>query len=398
MSFDLAVRLESAAKSYRIYDKPSDRLQAMFPWNRNREIGRVFHALKPLSLDIGKGEVIGIVGRNGAGKSTLLQIIAQTLPPSSGKAETYGTVAALLELGSGFNPEFSGRENVYLAAAIAGLSEHEAQERYEQIVEFSGVGEFIDQPIKNYSSGMTVRLAFAVATSVEPDILIVDEALSVGDGAFARKSFDRIMELKSKGCTILFCSHNMHQIEMICSRALWIDRGELQHIGTPSDVINHYNAFLNGGELQNSDTSLPAQTTGDTKITGVTFTCDGVETVQPKLLSGESDLQVRIDFESSPDLPSPTVSITFDTADLRMATSLTSYGELEIPRTPEGKGSIRVTFPRIPLLRGKYYLSVYLMCERCIHTYDAMPHLFVLEVEQTSFEQGIFKIERQWSL
>lgn len=397
-----AICLTGVGKEYKIYEKPIDRLRAMFPWNRNKPIGKTFHALQEIDLRVEHGEVIGIIGRNGAGKSTLLQIVAQTIAPSYGEARTNGKVAALLELGSGFNPEFSGRENVYLAAAIAGLSAEETKERFDAIVEFSGIGEFIDQPVKNYSSGMMVRLAFSVATSVEPDILIVDEALSVGDGAFARKSFDRIMSLKERGCTILFCSHTMHQIEMICSKVIWINQGRIEESGAPSKVIPLYNEFLNkDGQIAkevSSETRNASKEVTKAKIEKVIFYCDGEKSEHPKVMSGESDLRIRIDIKSAFNLPAPTVSITFDTSDFRMATSLTTYGNIDIPIDENGNGSVNVTFPKIPLLRGKYYISVYLMCEQCILIYDEMPHLFVLDVEQKSFEQGIFKIERQWSL
>ena len=207
MSSEVAISVRSLSKCYQMYDKPRDRLLQMVCRGR-RQYYREFWALHNLSFDVGKGEVVGIIGNNGAGKSTLLQLICGTLHPTAGSVAVQGRIAALLELGAGFNPEFSGRENVYLSATVMGLSTGEIDARYEQIVAFSGIADFINQPVKTYSSGMYVRLAFAVATSVEPDTLIIDEALSVGDGEFARKSFDRIMELKKRGSTILFCSHS----------------------------------------------------------------------------------------------------------------------------------------------------------------------------------------------
>lgn len=236
MPHSIAIRADQLSKVYPLYDRPSDRLKQMF-FRGGRQYYREFAALREVSFTLKKGEVLGLVGRNGAGKSTLLQMICNTLTPSSGTVTVNGRVAALLELGAGFNPDFTGRENVYLNASVLGLQQAEIDARYDDIVDFSGIGDFIHQPVKTYSSGMYVRLAFAIATSVDPDILVIDEALSVGDGAFARKSFDRIMQLKDKGVTILFCSHSMYQIEAICNKAIWLERGQVRALGNPGEVI-----------------------------------------------------------------------------------------------------------------------------------------------------------------
>lgn len=213
-----------------------------------KKYGRKHIALEPVSIEIKKGEVLGVIGTNGSGKSTLMQLICGVLEPSSGRVQTNGRIAALLELGAGFNPDFTGRENIFLNAAILGLSHQESNKKIDEIIKFSGVEKFIDQPVKTYSSGMYVRLAFSVATSVDPDILVIDEALSVGDGAFARKSFDRIMSLKQKGCTIVFCSHSIYQVEALCQRVLWLDKGKLQALARPhlyaSAITNTWRVFL----------------------------------------------------------------------------------------------------------------------------------------------------------
>ena len=240
MSYDFSLRLENVGKIYSIYNKPSDRLLQFFS-SKKEKYGRKHIALEPVSIEIKKGEVLGVIGTNGSGKSTLMQLICGVLEPSSGRVQTNGRIAALLELGAGFNPDFTGRENIFLNAAILGLSHQEINKKIDEIIKFSGVEKFIDQPVKTYSSGMYVRLAFSVATSVDPDILVIDEALSVGDGAFARKSFDRIMSLKQKGCTIVFCSHSIYQVEALCQRVLWLDKGKLQAFGEAAFVCQRYN-------------------------------------------------------------------------------------------------------------------------------------------------------------
>lgn len=234
-----AISLHNICKSYHLYDQPVDRLK-QFLWGRKKSYFRVFHALKDVSFDIPKGKTVGIIGRNGAGKSTLLQIIAGTLTPTSGSVQVNGRVAALLELGSGFNPEFTGRENIYMNAAILGLTAKEAAARYDHIVAFADIGDFIEQPVKTYSSGMLMRLAFSVAISVEPEILIVDEALSVGDMAFQFKCVQRLDEMARSGVTILFVSHSLAAVRSMCEHVIYLRNGEVRAQGRTADVIELY--------------------------------------------------------------------------------------------------------------------------------------------------------------
>lgn len=209
-----------------------------------RSVCREFHALRDITFEVPKGETVGIIGRNGSGKSTTLKIIAGTLRPTSGVARVDGRVAALLELGSGFNPEFTGRENVYLSAAILGMSREEIEARFDAITAFANIGDFIEQPVKTYSSGMMLRLAFAVHTAVDPEILIVDEALSVGDEGFRRKCFARLERLRDAGTTILFVSHDMGSILNLTSYALFFNRGEIVLRGSPKDVVRGYEQYM----------------------------------------------------------------------------------------------------------------------------------------------------------
>lgn len=243
MCSDVAVVVESLSKCFRVYDKPRDRLLQMLSGG-SRKFYREFWALRDVSFSIKKGETVGIVGRNGSGKSTLLQIICGTLAPSSGEVRTNGRIAALLELGSGFNPEFSGRENVYMNAAVLGLSREETEARFAEIEAFAEIGAFIDQPVKSYSSGMMVRLAFAVAINVDAQVLIIDEALAVGDELFQRKCYGRIESLKRAGATILFVSHAGGAVVEFCDRAILLDNGEQLAIGQPKAIIGHYQRLI----------------------------------------------------------------------------------------------------------------------------------------------------------
>lgn len=251
MSSEIVIKVENLSKCFQIYDLPHDRLkQFVLPRLQKafglkpRQYHREFWALKDVSFEVKKGETIGIIGRNGSGKSTLLQMICGTLNPSSGRIQSNGRIAALLELGSGFNPEFTGIENIYLNGAILGLGKDEIDEKLSAILQFADITKFINQPIKTYSSGMVVRLAFSVAVHVEPKILIVDEALSVGDELFQRKCFAKINMLRESGVTILFVSHSASAIVEQCDRAILLDSGELLAIGDPKPLVGMYQRLI----------------------------------------------------------------------------------------------------------------------------------------------------------
>ena len=246
MSSDILINLKSLSKCYQIYNKPNDRLKQFVIPRAQRLLGRQpkqyfreFWALKDISFEVKRGETVGIIGRNGSGKSTLLQLICGTLNTTCGSIQTIGRIAALLELGSGFNPEFTGRENVYMNGALLGLSEGEIDQRFDSIEAFAEIGDFIDQPVKSYSSGMLVRLAFAVIAHVDADILIIDEALAVGDAFFTQKCFRFLRSFMNKG-TVLFVSHDTSSIRSLCERVIWLDKGQMKAIGTAKDVSEMY--------------------------------------------------------------------------------------------------------------------------------------------------------------
>lgn len=265
---DVVIRVSHLAKAYRIWTEPSARLKAPLLDRLSRLIppgvaardrlqakaggySRDFHALRDCSFEVRRGETFGIVGQNGAGKSTLLQLVAGTLTPTSGEVEVHGRVAALLELGSGFDHNFTGVENVFLNGSILGLPEKEIRSRFDEIAEFADIGDFIHQPVRTYSSGMVMRLAFAISVCVDPQVLIVDEALAVGDNYFVNKCFHRLNELKARGVTILFVSHAAAIVTSLCSRALLLDKGATLMVGDAEEVVNHYNQLVR--ERQSAD-------------------------------------------------------------------------------------------------------------------------------------------------
>ncbi|QFY41418.1 ABC transporter ATP-binding protein [Candidatus Methylospira mobilis] len=269
-SSDIAIRISNLSKCYYIYDRPHDRLKQFILPRLRRLFGlspsnhfREFWALKDVSFEIKQGETVGIIGRNGSGKSTLLQMICGTLNPTGGSVETYGRVAALLELGSGFNPEFTGRENVYMNASVLGLSEAEIEERFESIVAFADIGDFIEQLVKTYSSGMMLRLAFAVIAHVDADILVIDEALAVGDIFFTQKCM-RFLRSFMKTGTVLFVSHDTSAVKNLCDRAIWLEKGVVRSDGSSKNVSEAYlQAFYEAQQGKSSTTKLKETTRPD---------------------------------------------------------------------------------------------------------------------------------------
>lgn len=405
MTLKPAILAHHLSKCYQLYAQPKDRLKQLI-WGQRRQYYQALWALREINLAIMPGEVIGIIGKNGSGKSTLLQLICGTLTPTSGIVQINGRLAALLELGAGFNPEFTGRENIWMNAAIIGLTQQEIADRIEQIIDFSEIRHFIDQPVKTYSSGMYVRLAFSIAISVDPDILIIDEALSVGDGAFARKSFNRIMQLRDSGKTILFCSHSLFQIESLCNRAFWINQGKLIAEGDVKQVVTAYQQFLDLGVLSsdNNDAAVnaenndfPSKANGYARLEMVTVEIDGVPCNTAIAKSGQSTMQVDVKFATDPSLPCPTVAVTLHSMDGRVITSAASWEDSIIPQlTQEGIGEIKLLFEQLPLLKGEYLVSVYLLCEQGIHLYDSVYGATKLQVQQQNRLQGFFMIPHQW--
>ena len=433
MSFDvlpppdgLAIEARGLGKRFSLFERPSDRLKQLL-WGRYKQYSRDFWALQDVSFDIRRGEVVGLVGRNGAGKSTLLQLVCGTLAPTVGSLAVHGRVAALLELGAGFSPDFSGLENVYMNAAILGLSRAQVDARLDSILAFADIGQFIHQPVKTYSSGMFVRLAFAVATSVEPDILVIDEALSVGDGAFARKSFDRIMELKDRGATILFCSHAMYHVQALCSRALWLEGGCVRMWGPAPKVTAAYETSLvmdapsPKGASDSKDliaeSALPKSAVaqfeadfstqgaqvrkapdGTAVLTGIEFRADGVVARELAIHSGQTTLELRVFFSSDPALPCPSVAMGIAHASGTVVTSAGSANDgVQLFRNSAGEGEALLTLPRLPLLKGDYSVSVILACERGLHVYEIVERAATLRVVQSGLEQGVVSLPHHWN-
>lgn len=394
-----AISARNLGKCYQVYDRPRDRLLQMFA-RRGKKYYREFWALRDLSFDLARGETLGVIGNNGAGKSTLLQLLCSTLYPTEGQVVVNGRIAALLELGAGFNPEFSGRENVYLNGAVLGLSRQEIDDRYDQIVAFSGIAAFIDQPVKTYSSGMYIRLAFAIAISVEPDILIIDEALSVGDGEFARKSFDRIMQLKKNGATILFCSHSMYQIEAFCDRTIWLEQGRVRMLDAAQRVTAAYQSTLDS-EVSGikAPAGGPSLSQKNGRILKSYASADGSTGTSLYLASLKSQLEVTVEFQVDPSLPAPSVVLGFANAAGITISSVSSVDDgVKIQVDSTGRGQATIVFPALPLLKGDYHITSIVACENAMHVYDIAERCIALHITQEGPAQGFVALPHAWKV
>jgi homopolymeric O-antigen transport system ATP-binding protein len=410
-----AIQVEKLAKRYQIgrsNESLREHLANLMTWGGSRnktQEDRILWALRNVSLSIQEGETVGIVGRNGAGKSTLLKILSKITYPTSGTVKVNGRVASLLEVGTGFHEELTGRENVYLNGSILGMSRKQVQRQFDTIVEYSGVERFIDTPIKRYSSGMRLRLGFAVAAHLDPDILIVDEVLSVGDAAFQRKCLDTIEGLRAKARTILFVSHNLMAVENLCERSIWIDRGEVCMDGKSPTVIREYM-----GTVRDSHTVLPAALdgienragNGKIQFTRVEFLSpEGV--VQKVIRSGDS-VVVRLYYCAHERITFPCFGFRMYTEYETMVTEVgTSHHGIYISSVEPGEGYVDLEIYGLNLMAAKYLLSLWLTDMPGLVVYDNIENAVTLEVEGANLfqsgkamdgRQGIVFFPQKWHL
>lgn len=391
-----AIDVQNISKFYRLYGKPSDRLREVFS---RRRLHQTFEALRDVTFPIEVGESVGIIGENGAGKSTLLKILAGTVTPSTGQLSIIGRVAALLELGSAFHPEFSGRQNVYLNAALLGLNQAQIHENEKDILSFAELGNFIDQPIKTYSSGMIMRLAFSIATSVDPDILIIDEALSVGDAYFQQKCIDRMLSFREKGRTVLFCSHSTYSVNLLCDRAIWLYRGRIRADGPATKVCALFSNFLS----EKSDSVQAEEKAAENKPSEATPVL-----IKSIILNGESgpitlkhkdSLDIVLEFESMAD-PAFCVSMGIRRSGEKYWHAVNMTHDGLKPFSGKGAGRIMLTYPSLPLLQGEYTITGFILDESgllCHHKKESSPFT-VVPPDQWENEMGVLALEHVWKV
>ena len=396
-----AVRADRLSKSYRIYDSAGERLrELLFRRPRHRE----FHALSDVSFTLPRGRALGLIGENGAGKSTLLKIVAGTTRASSGTVERSGTVASILELGMGFHPEFTGRENARMNAALLGLSGAEIRRRLPEVRDFAELGDFFDRPVRTYSSGMSLRLAFAVATHADAEVLIVDEALAVGDGYFQKKSIDRITEFHRRGGTLLFCSHALYYVALLCDEAIWLRNGRVAASGAALPVVRQYEAFLQEKERALAGDAAgvieaPAASAADgrrpARIAEV-LVHDGSGYPRAEFATGES-LAVDVEFETLDPSLEFHVRVGIDREDGVQAFAMDTRHEPWAPLTGRDRYRLRLLVPDLPVAQGEFRVYVYLGDEKALHVHDLRILKPGFSVASPDYVVGLLRPRHVWS-
>jgi len=395
-----AVRAERLSKTYRLYDRASDRLREIL---LRRPRHRDFPALSAVSFDLPRGGSLGIIGENGAGKSTLLKIVAGTAHATSGTVERRGVVASILELGMGFHPEFTGRENARLNAALLGLTGAELRRRLPEIQEFAELGEFFDRPVRTYSSGMALRLAFAVATHVDAEVLIVDEALAVGDGYFQKKSIDRITDFQKRGGTLLFCSHALYYVALLCDRALWLREGRIAEIGPVLPVVRAYEAFLEKRARRFGSGETPAAAAEAAATHGkrpARFTevivHDGSGYPRAEFASGET-VALDLAFESDDPSLGFQLRVGADREDGVQAFAVDTRSEPWAPLTGRRRYRVRLQLPELPITQGDFHVYAFLGDEKALHLHDARVLKPGFSIVSSEYEVGLLRARPIWS-
>ena len=394
------LEVEGLSKVFKVYLKPSDRLKELI-------LRRPFHkrvtALHDVTFQVPQGVSLGIVGDNGSGKSTLLKIVARVLKPTKGKVSFEGRVSALLELGMGFHPELSGRDNIFLYGTLLGLSRDYINEKLEEIIAFSELEDAINQPIKSYSSGMYLRLAFAVATSVDPDLLVIDEALAVGDQYFQKKCVEKILSFKKAGKTILFCSHSPYLVKQICDQALWLHRGRVRAMGDAQEVLDSYQDYLRSREGSDKKDPQPIVFSGgispDRKVAELVEVAllDGSDTEKREFTTGET---LKIKLLAKGHLHHPlSFGVLITRNDRVWCYGVASHMEGLTPVPGEG-GLLKLIFeiPSLPLLSGEYFANVYLFDATGTHILEAQEYIHPFKVKSNSREEGIVKMDHKWEI
>lgn len=405
-SDSLVLQVKNLGKEYRLYATPRSRLKALLT---GRPTHRSHWALRGVAFELGRGQCLGVIGNNGAGKSSLLKMLAGTMHPSTGELHRVGRVTAILELGAGFHPDFTGRDNLYFGGSLIGIDAQAMQTLEAEIIAFSELGDAIDRPVKTYSSGMTVRLAFALVTAVEPDLLIIDEALAVGDQHFQKKCVERIEQFRRNGCTILFCSHSLYHVRQLCDAALWLDQGFQRAFGPTEEVLAAYEAFVrsqdNDDVVPHSLPSATALASGGPHTRGQPAPgTAGIVSVEVAGLDDSPipvlqipDLEVTV-VAQAPGGECPSIGVMLEQAHGVGITSVTTHNDGTVPQAAgPGLWRARLRFPALPLHTGEYVISVYLFDSqglvvyeqwmRCVH----FRHVFALSMP------GLVRLPHEWN-
>jgi ABC-2 type transport system ATP-binding protein/lipopolysaccharide transport system ATP-binding protein len=401
--------VDDVSKCFRLYRERASSLKEAVTYRRRGMRARFddFWALRNVSLEIERGSTYGLIGHNGSGKSTLLRLIAGIHPTTSGKVTTTGRISALLELGAGFHPELTGRENIYMNGSILGLKRREIKNVIDDIIEFAGIEPFIDSPVKVYSSGMYVRLGFSVAVHVQPDILLIDEVIAVGDEEFQRRCMEHLFKLRREGVTIVLVSHSAALMESMCDRVAWLDHGELQAEGDAAEVVRKYQGKVNVEESERLasegneaavDNSESRRGSGEIRVERVEY-LDALGDPVPNGSTGDP-LVVRIHYHASEKIVDPVFGIAFRHGETgaHVAGPNSGFGGVTTG-VVSGDGWVDYRFDALPLMKGEWRLSVAIVDEHQLHIYDMLEQLFSLHVQPGSSTEryGMIDLGGRWS-
>lgn len=393
MDENVAIKVENVSKVYRLSGSSQSLKQKVLECLRRRTPPRMLKAIDEVSFTVNRGETLGIIGANGAGKSTLLSLLTKTIFPTQGTIETQGQVSSLLELGAGFHPDLSGRENVFLYGAIMGIARSRMMERFDAIVEFAGMRDFIDQPVKHYSSGMYVRLGFAVAVEVDPDILLIDEVLAVGDAAFQKKCIDKMREFRRQGKTMLIISHDLQTIQRISDRILFLDRGKMLGLGAPKTMIGEYEGLT---RRRNTEIYQREWGTGEVKITGVRF--HDAEGTERDSFQWGGDLYATVRYQAEKPIAAPVFGFSVSDSEGRVVHgSNTQVAGLEIDHIA-GAGTVTLLLRELPMAAGLYLFSFSVHSADHRVNYHRLDNCFPITLECNRNFEGYAYMPSEWSV
>jgi len=390
---DSAIVVDDVSKRFRLYHQRNQSIKAAL-MRGGRASYEEFWALRDVSFEVPVGSMFGIMGTNGSGKSTLLKCIAKILRPDAGRISSTGKLSALLELGSGFHPELSGRENVYLNGSILGLSKRQLDARFDEIVEFAGVEQFIDQPVKNYSSGMYVRLGFSVAINVDPDILLVDEVLAVGDAAFQDKCMEKFAEFRRAGKTVVVVSHAMGTMRTLCDRVAWLERGNLVEVGRPDELIDRY---IDEGHSSRVDAEGGSQWgSGEAVLSSVAF-IDATGQPITKVRTGD-EATIRLTYDAHERIDKPVFGLAIETLEGVYVWASNTRDADYVPDCIESNGTVEFHIPRLMLLPGTFDISASIVDYSTTHVYDFRRHCYRFDVDHGTPREsgGLVSLGGEW--
>ena len=391
-----AIRVDSLWKNFRLYHERNRYLKAAMLRGRRARYEE-FWALQDVSLTVAKGATVGVIGSNGSGKTTLLKCLTGIYTPERGSVHIEGNVAALLELGAGFHAELSGTENIYLNGSILGMSKKEIDNKFDSIVEFAGLEQFIDTPVKNFSSGMVVRLGFSIATHVEPEVLLIDEILAVGDQAFQRKSTEKIEQFRRDGRTILVVSHSLGLVQQLCDTVVWLEKGHVKMTGPASDVISEYTGTTYGNFAREDASSKTRWGSGEAQITQVT-TLDASEQPIDTLSSG-GEFRLRLELNSHVRIESPVLRVQMETMSGELVWSTTTQRGTATLRVLDGPAVAMLQIPSLPLADGTYYVSVSITDATGTTEFDHCQHWAKIHVVGGQpNDGGVVALPSSWSI